>query len=308
MAYITGNNQIYIYGLWMTNKIATDNPHIIDSPDGREIVNLACGYHYTAFITSTGNLYTLGSSNYGELGRDIDEIFSLPDKPVIVERLRGIKIVQLSCGLLHMGAIDNKGNVYLWGAGRSGQLGGPAAAVNPFPLLNDYIKHAKQIECRNNSTLILTKEGKVYGSGINSFGQLGAGIENYEMSNLTLILGLPPIKQISLGSRHSAFLTEKGEVYTCGDNVEGQLGRRTDSVINTRPVKINSFPNIDQIACGNDYTSFLTNKGEVYVCGNNKGKRLGITGDDKIYIPEKIPSLSKVKQITRGDNNLAVIM
>ena len=38
------------------------------------------------------------------------------------------------------------------------------------------------------------------------------------------------VKQISAGMKHSAFLDDKGRVFTCGNNENGQLGLATRSV------------------------------------------------------------------------------
>ena len=37
------------------------------------------------------------------------------------------------------------------------------------------------------------------------------------------------IKDVSAGGKHSLFLTEHGEVFSCGSNQEGQLGNEGES-------------------------------------------------------------------------------
>jgi len=78
-----------------------------------------------------------------------------------------------------------------------------------------------------------------------------------------------------------------GNVYTCGDNQDGQLGRLT--TVNTTPNP--KFEQIDpnvrkvkQISCGLYRTAILLNNGQVYTCGNNDFGQLGrLTENSGIY-------------------------
>ena len=73
-------------------------------------------------------------------------------------------------------------------------------------------------------TLLLDRAGAVYSSGWNSVGQLGLG-HTQPVSVFTKVDSFcDNIVEIAAGWDFSIFLTEHGEVFTCGNNSFGQLG------------------------------------------------------------------------------------
>ena len=98
------------------------------------------------------------------------------------------------------------------------------------------------------------------------------------------------IIQISCGEAHTIVLNNKNEVYSWGFGSNGQLGLGfcedsfevgkglSKSRIFT-PKKIKSFENkalINEIQCGKTFSMFITTNGELYSCGVNDLKQLGI--------------------------------
>ena len=77
-----------------------------------------------------------------------------------------------------------------------------------------------------HNTSVLTDKGKVYVCGSNSYGQLGLvdtqNRNRLEEMNLRNIEG--KVVSVSLGDYHTVVQTDKGKVYVCGNNGEGQLG------------------------------------------------------------------------------------
>ena len=76
--------------------------------------------------------------------------------------------------------------------------------------------------------------------------------------------GLKPLskmKEISAGKNHSCFLTDKGDVYSCGSNSKGQLGIgfMTEKEFRTVIVRLrDNLEPISQVECGLYHTCFLT--------------------------------------------------
>merc|ERR1712000_472917 len=108
-------------------------------------------------------------------------------------------------------------------------------------------------------------------------------------------------------------LSERGEVYSFGYNVNGQLGignneksynygqlgLENNDNQNT-PILCSSLSNEDvvDIKCGSDYTLVLTSNGDVLSCGNNTFGQLGReTADDNSSSFQKIEDLSEISRI-----------
>ncbi len=66
----------------------------------------------------------------------------------------------------------------------------------------------------------------MYAWGRNSEGQLGIGRKCPSVETPTLVEGLEgkAIKMIAAGESHTLFLSDGGEVYSCGDYTDGKLG------------------------------------------------------------------------------------
>lgn len=88
--------------------------------------------------------------------------------------------------------------------------------------INIVFQQVKQFEKNNviqisgifNHILVLTKEGKVYSNGKNSFGELGTGDKKDCLSKFFEIKSLNDYKitSVSAGKNHSLFLTTIGKI------------------------------------------------------------------------------------------------
>jgi len=93
------------------------------------------------------------------------------------------------------------------------------------------------------------------------------------------------------GSSHILFCTLSGNVYAYGSNQQGQcgLGDRVD-LTNGRVMHIASLPPCKQVACGYEYSMFLTRQGEVYATGQGQYGQLGLSSKiSVVYAPQKVP-------------------
>lgn len=76
---------------------------------------------------------------------------------------------------------------------------------------------------------------------------------------------------------HSVIITTDGKAMTWGRNDKGQLGHG-DLVTRPAPTVVKGLEHLKIVtaACGKGHTLFLTDKGDVYACGENKMGQLGI--------------------------------
>jgi alpha-tubulin suppressor-like RCC1 family protein len=88
-------------------------------------------------------------------------------------------------------------------------------------------------------------------------------------------------------------LNNNGEIYSCGDGLNGQLGLGVNRK-ELFPKKV-SFPDKDTkitgFKAGNNHSLFLDSNGDVYSCGLNDLGQLGIENIRIALTPQKIPSL-----------------
>ncbi|XP_011280789.3 inhibitor of Bruton tyrosine kinase isoform X2 [Felis catus] len=120
----------------------------------------------------------------------------------------------------------------------------------------------------------------VYTWGDNTNFTLGHGSQNSkhhpELVDLFSRSGVY-IKQVVLCKFHSVFLSQKGQVYTCGHGPGGRLGHGDEQTcLIPRLVEGLSGHNCSQVAAAKDHTVVLTEDGCVYTFGLNIFHQLGI--------------------------------
>ena len=101
---------------------------------------------------------------------------------------------------------------------------------------------------------------------------------------------------------HSMFLTDCGEVWTCGVGLGGRLGHGTEDVCFV-PKLIAAFQNTKciAIAAGNDHSIVLTEVGVVYTFGLNEFHQLGhLTAPKFCHYPKEVTSKSLKNKIFIG--------
>lgn len=140
----------------------------------------------------------------------------------------------------------------------------------------------------NNKQIIL--DGELYAWGANGYGQLGLGFISGQKEKPTLVRQLVgiPIAFIACGGNHSFAITKSGAIFGWGKNLFGQLGLN-DNRSRDSPVQLETLRSvcIRYIACGDDFSVFLTAEGRVLTCGS--GDQLGNANDD--LLPKMHPDL-----------------
>lgn len=116
--------------------------------------------------------------------------------------------------------------------------------------------------------------------GANSYGQLGQGhAEDQLVPRLsdTAALRHRTVRAVGGGGGgHSVVVTENGEVFVCGQNHRGQLGLGHTSDILTLQLCSSLNQRVTNVACGWDFSLFLTDCGKLLACGSNAFGQLGV--------------------------------
>lgn len=112
---------------------------------------IACGHSLTVGLTTSGRVFTMGSTVYGQLGNPQSD----GKLPCLVEdKLASESVEEISCGAYHVAVLTSKNEVYTWGKGANGRLGHGDIEDRKAPTLVEALKdrHVKFIACGSNYT------------------------------------------------------------------------------------------------------------------------------------------------------------
>ncbi|KAG6917119.1 hypothetical protein DXG01_003785 [Tephrocybe rancida] len=229
--------------------------HSSHPPD--PFVSVVSGANHFLALTTSGHIYSFGSSEYGQLGRKIAQRRKISgtvlERVILGTHLR--KAVCIGGGSNQSFAVDEQGDVWAWGLNSAGQLG--VGRRNPsredtllevttpmkvVGLSRENLDGAKiiQISAGPFFTLFLTSNGKVYACGETVSGQLGLAETDEALASQKfrefgfvpepVVVAFPetysvdPVVRVSAGSRSSLAVTASGVVYAWGEHNQGGLG------------------------------------------------------------------------------------
>lgn len=112
---------------------------------------VACGHSLTVALTTTGHVYTMGSTVYGQLG-DPKADGKLPGR--VEGKLTKNFVEEITCGAYHVAVLTSRTEVYSWGKGANGRLGHGDTEDRSTPTLIEALKdkQVKSIVCGSSFT------------------------------------------------------------------------------------------------------------------------------------------------------------
>ncbi|CAG0900887.1 unnamed protein product, partial [Cyprideis torosa] len=198
------------------------------------------------------------------------------------------------CGQ-HALACTESGELYAWGHNGYCQLGnGSTNAMVTIPAQVHFPeKKVIEVACGSHHSLALTAEGEVFAWGQNNFGQVGSGTTTNQPlprrvgGALTERAGR--VKAICAGQTSSFAVTEAGEVFSWGNNGNGQLGLGS-SGNQPMPSRVPALSGVYviQVTCGYAHTLALCDDGAVYAWGANSYGQLGTGNKNNSSVPVKV--------------------
>ena len=231
------------------------------------------------------------------------------------EALYGTVVKEVASGYTFCAVLDENGKVWTWNTiedNSNGELGNGTTSASFEPTcISDIAGNPLNtvtittISSYETSTIAVDSNGKVWGWGNNSNGQLGDGTRNNTnipkcISDLSdSKLKNISIRQVSLGNKHGMALDSSGKVWTWGNEENGVLGNgsNVDGTLQA-PLCISDISGnpangvtMKDIAAGEKSSATLDINGNVWTWGLYT--RLSYSSDEEIRnIPENKENVS----------------
>ncbi|RLU21926.1 hypothetical protein DMN91_006305 [Ooceraea biroi] len=280
------------------------------------IVTIECGDEHSAVVCQTGRLFVFGSNDWGQLGLGHKNHIS---KPSCVKILKPEKVTHVACGRAHTLICTGAQKIFACGSNQEGQLGRESSAIgdsssSPILVYDCGLAGSRivQVAAGSHHSMALTSGGEVVAWGSNLEGQLGlSGISG--LVNKPTKVPIPePVKEISVGYYHSAFLTESGLVYVCGESESGKLGIDVNFSTQVAPKQMQLPIPAVHVVCGGHHTLVLAENGNIYCSGSNASGQLGMgTNVVEIHTPKLLPRGAlqdeRIVKIACGESHSAIL-
>ena len=180
--------------------------------------------------------------------------------------------------------LTTDGTVYSWGLNNYGQLGHGDFEDSAFPQEITCITGRKSSKISSAAvgelhSLLLNSDGNVYSFGAGDRGQLGHGDgELRQLPTMVKPLADFTIVKIVAGGWHSFVKTNTSQLYSFGDNLNGQLGISSSVPLMTLPTLLPFTKNAIDLVCSWSHCLILTESNEIFSFGANHFGELGIKG------------------------------
>ncbi|KAK9074860.1 hypothetical protein SSX86_003179 [Deinandra increscens subsp. villosa] len=153
----TPAGKLFTWGDGDKGRLGHGNPETVDKPTcvmalvDHEFVQVSCGRMLTVGLTTTGMVYTIGSSVHGQLGNPQARENSIT---LVQGKIKFEFVREIASGSYHVTVLTSKGHVYTWGKGANGQLGVGDTEDRSSPTLVESLRHRKvqSISCGSSST------------------------------------------------------------------------------------------------------------------------------------------------------------
>ncbi|KAM3137799.1 hypothetical protein pb186bvf_010042 [Paramecium bursaria] len=209
-------------------------------------------------------------------------------------------VQQITCGALHTLILTNKNRVFSCGFGEGYALG------HQENITTSEFKHITQLQGYKVDKVScgLAHSGCLYDGKPLIWGMALGGreiIKHPQQVKVQDEVGqVQNIIDMKMGEIFTIFLTNRGEVYSMGENILGQLGNDTQQA--DTPIRILNIPLISQIAAGRNHCLALgSDQKQLYGWGSNiYGQVTGSVGKE-VITPRYLFSVPDSQKIVCGN-------
>lgn len=126
------------------------------------------------------------------------------------------------------------------------------------------------------------------------------------------LLGVDVV-DIDCAPDHVIVVSREGHAYAWGHNRNGCLGVGdlcVSPILLPTPVIFPENVSIRRVFCGKSSTAFVDSKDNLWVCGSNSCRRLGVNSPDDLYMPKKLPwikDMGSILSVSLGEYSSAIV-
>ena len=287
--------------------LESKTPTPIPALSAYRVVQVACGAHHSAAVTSHGDLFTWGRGIEGQLGHssphlptELNEAITgvqFRPKPVpafLATKKRCRSVAGVSCGHNFTVVVTRAGEVWAFGEGSAGQIGVGRVTKAPVPTVVMTACPATgepfvEVAAGWAHALARTKGGGVFSWGFNAMGSLGLGDHRTRFFPEAVTLrgdwleGSGPRDDCGSPSNPSG---PSGSSGSSGSEIDAISDRKKGGIA----VKIN--------ACGH-CSGALTTEGELLTWGCHSAGRLGYSYGGVGGRPERMEYVPRPRRVDR---------
>jgi len=251
------------------------------------ICAVSVGAKHSMALTFDGALFAWGGNEFGQIGVGSREDVRTPVRVKIDGSTRH-RVIGMAAGVHHSLCCITQGDVFAWGRGNEAQIGTGSTITETLPVLVQSLQGQRIVSVYGAEahSAALSDDGRLFTWGDPDMGKLGHGRSLTDSDSKFDTVSLPrvvkgclanrKVVQVSLGTSHSGCIDSFGKVYTWGAGWQGKLGLgNTDNQYLPQPVVSLQFQTCRNISCGTYHTMFVTDDGDLYVCGRGDA-RLGL--------------------------------
>jgi len=222
-----------------------------------KIVKISSGADHLVFLTSTGDVYTAGNSEHGQLGR--------------VSKYNSCRGGRRGCDMI--------------------LVPGPVRIAKKKELHG--LRKIEDIWTTAYCTFLKVRDSdSIIAFGLNNCFQLGAeDMENrYQPCVISSLKFEGKLVGVIGGMHHTLFLDSNGSVYSLGSHRYGTLGLGKIDADVSKPTKIPTLNDIVRIAANTNASYAVDKSGKTYSWGSNYSKQLGQDTEEDYYVPTLVQS------------------
>jgi alpha-tubulin suppressor-like RCC1 family protein len=261
------NNEgvLFSWGCGSNGRLGHSDENSVGSPkiikyleeNNVKIMSISSGDIHSCIISSSKELYSFGNGSYGKLGHGSYEDMKRPYK---LEAFVNSKVDQVICGSYNTMAITTDERIFAWGKNAHGMLGLPQLMdcniLLPQQVLfksTEYNVSIKEITLGTMHSLILMSNGAIYACGNTSNG----------------VLGIPNVfDKVSIPKKIPDFVFFVSVLHDITKDTIYEAYNHPEMTLNVPKSRLAN--SVIQVSCSTLNTAFLTNNGELYMCGESK--------------------------------------
>lgn len=292
-------------------------PRVVAALRDKRVAQVACGGAHTAVVTETGEVFTMGLNDYGQLGHTPEALHV----PVPLQVDLPDEAVGVAAGHFHTLALMRNGALWAWGRSSHGCLGlGKQASRGavPQPSLVKALQGVRitSIAAGMEHSLAASDGGELFSWGSSASGRLGHGsggllrwlTRDESIPRVVEALQGVKVASVAAGDSFSGAVDDDGFVHTWGNGRFWQLGLGKSVAEAATPQQVPGLHNVSHLALGGLYGMAVQGNGALMAWGSNEAGVLGMGREAQrsLRSPTRVPRLL-CEQVSCGWKHAAAL-